>query len=134
MLDGISLFALVVIACFMVDRTARVITVSLVRIPKAASTEAEANARQRQRVVYLVVAALLSGVVLAHYGKVTIFHALGFNAMPPLLDTVLTAIILTAGADTMGQYLVHGAGARRPVEVIGRLTLENETPPVKLTP
>ena len=128
MLDGISLFALVVIACFMVDRMSRVIAVSIVRVPKAATAETEASVRQRQHVAYIVAAALLSGVVLAYYGKVTIFHALGFNAMPPLLDTILTAVILTAGADTIGQYLLHSAGPRRPVEVVGRLTLDNETP------
>ena len=127
MLDGISLFALVLIACFMVDRIARLVTFPLVRVPKGASAEAEAHARQKQRIAYVVVAAVLSGVVLAHYGKVMIFHALGFNEMHPLLDTALTAAILTAGADAMGQYLTFSAGARSPVEVVGRLTLDNES-------
>jgi hypothetical protein len=138
-LDGVTAIALILIASFAIDRivTATMFLLSFV-VPSLdpASIEspgARARAEKLYKLVYVTTGAVLAVVVVAHYGGVRILSALGM-APDPLLDTVLTGVVLVGGSDRIAALLkLAGApdGERAapppPIQITGRLTLEDST-------
>lgn len=153
-IDGISAIAVILIASFAIDRIvtgflfllsfnkrwARVIS-EPVRATKKDEADSDAGetaasrtlAEKRYKLVYYTLAFILGGVVLAVFGKVTIFRAIGFKEAPFLLDCVMTGLILVAGADRVAALLKSVGGASdldragpQPIEITGKLTLEGE--------
>jgi len=140
-IDGVTAIAVIVIAAFAVERTARGAIFALSFIPGftrlfpepalAEDARARVRAAKRQQLLYFVLAALLGIGVLAYWGEVRIFRAVGFEAMPPVLDAVVTGLILVAGSDWIAALtrLEGGRAAEpvepRPIEVSGRLVIED---------
>ena len=137
-LDGISAIAVIVIGSFAIDRivTGLMFMLSFAkpyarRFPDPATrndASERLDAEKKQKLMYFALAGTLGIVVLAGYGEVRIFTALGFRNINYLLDTVATGLILVAGADRVEGFLKLGGqgGARsepRPVEIRGTLML-----------
>ncbi len=124
-LDGVSAVALILIASFAIDRivTALLFLLSFVRlVPEAAADE------RKYKLIYFGLAGLLGTVVLAHYGQVRVLTALGIR-IEPLIDTILTGIVLVGGADRIAELLKPpGAESQKeesqPIEITGKLILE----------
>jgi len=147
-IDGVSAMALVLIASFAIDRIARGLLFALAfwprwlaRFPDAEDAATPADGKRRSHLAYLVIAAVLSTVVLAGYGGIRIFAALGFSDINPILDALITGLILVGGADRTEAILKRfaggeGAGASGgPLQISGTivLTSHGETPDPKLS-
>jgi hypothetical protein len=137
-LDGVTAIALILIASFAIDRivTAAIFVLSFAS-PSLDPTTIEnpsqrAKAEKQYRLLYVVLAGVLAIFVVAHYGGVRILSALGI-ATEPLLDTVLTGIVLVGGSDRIAAVLKFPGvtGAERPapppIQITGRVTLEDGT-------
>jgi hypothetical protein len=137
-LDGVTAIALILIASFAIDRivTATLFLLSFL-IPSLdpgsiESLGARMRAEKVYKLVYVTTAAVLAVGVVAHYGGVRILAALGM-APDPVLDTILTGIVLVGGSDRIAALLkLPGASdaeraAPPPIQITGRLTLEDST-------
>ena len=137
-LDGVTAIVLILIASFAIDRivTALLFLLSFVSSSMdPASIEpagARARAEKQYKLLYVVVAGVLAIFVLAYYGGVRILSALGI-ATDPLLDTILTGIVLVGGSDRIAALLKLSGGAGLeppappPIQITGRVTLEDGT-------
>lgn len=142
-IDGISAIALVVILSFAIDRIVRGLFFALAYIPAWARAfpdpEFDDVARPRRaeanrRLVYFVVSAALAMVAIGWFGDVRLLAALGFASVHPLLDVVVTGLVLTAGAERTDHILRSlGAGSAEPpapkptpIEITGRLTIDEQ--------
>lgn len=141
-IDGVSAIAVILIASFGIDRivTGLLFTLPFIKplrriVPDPNTIQnvtERANAERKQKLIYFVLAAILSGLVVAYLGKVRIFQALGF-ATNDILDSIMTGLIMISGADRIAGILkMAGApgvekSAPHPIEITGRLTLEGET-------
>lgn len=133
--DGVTAIAMIVIASFAIDRivTATLFVLSLITTSLDPESIEDAPGRRRaeriQRLLYVVLAGILGIFVVASYGNVRILAALGIET-DPLLDIILTGIILVGGSDRIAAVLkVPGApGAEKPspqpIQITGTLILE----------
>ena len=136
-LDGVTAIALILIASFAIDRivTAALFLLSFV-IPwldpgSVESLGARARAEKLYKLVYVTIAGVLAVGVVAQYGGIRLLSALGM-ASDPLLDTLLTGIVLVGGSDRIAALLkLPGAPdaerAPPPIQITGKLTLEDGT-------
>lgn len=152
MVDGVGALALVFIASFGIDRivTGTLFALSFFKpwarfLPEPRTVSGSGpreRAERHYKLVYFLFAAVLGIGVLAYFGQVRIFAALGFDQTNPLLDAVITGLILVAGADRISQLvdITKKAGPRGlaepaspPIEVTGKLVLEGAplAPPVE---
>ena len=133
--DGVTAIAMIVIVSFAIDRivTATLFVLSLVA-PSFDPDTVDGPARRKhaeriQRLLYVVLAGLLGIFVVARYGNVRILSALGIET-DPLLDIILTGIILVGGSDRIAAVLkAPGAPgvekpSPQPIQITGTLTLE----------
>lgn len=139
-IDGISAMAVIVIASFAIDRivTALLFLLSFIKpwtrtFPDPTTIEDVAErvgAEKKQKLIYFGFAGVLGMGVLAGVGGITIFKVSGFPNINWILDTVVTGLILVAGADRIAAVLnMPGApgverSAPRPIEITGKLILE----------
>ena len=92
--------------------------------------EAEAGGED---LVYFRLALLFGVGVLAFYGDVRVFRALGVTDIHPILDAVVTGLVLVGGSDLVAKVMgITGlasaeASAPRPIEVTGRLVLDDRS-------
>lgn len=143
-IDGVSAIAVVLILSFAINRiaTGLLFLLSFAKpwasfLPDPALQEDEkrrARAERKRKLVYFVFATILAMGVFAGYGTVRILSVSGFPSINPVLDVILTGLILVAGSDRIAEMLaprvVPGPGApgleasgSRPVEITGTLTL-----------
>ncbi len=89
---------------------------------------------RRRKLVYYILAGILGVVLLGFYGDIRIFRALGFGQTNETLDSLMTGLILVAGADRIPAWLKltaeggasGGGGAEAvPIEITGRIVLES---------
>ena len=72
-------------------------------------------------------------MVVAIYGNVRVFQALGYQAANVVLDSIATGIILMAGSDVISKVTqLSGMGgtsesSSQPIEITGKLILENKS-------
>jgi hypothetical protein len=142
-IDGVSAIAIIMISSFAIERivTGLLFLLSFFKPwtrafpnPMIVSEIAErSSAEKKQRLIFFVFACLLGIPVLAGYGQVRILRAvLGNENINYILDTIVTGLTLAAGSDRIADLLkMHGAPGRekpetRPIEVIGKLILEEE--------
>jgi hypothetical protein len=101
------------------------------------------SADRRQRLAYVLMACGLSVLVLGWFGRVRMLTAIGFAQIPPVIDTLFTGLLLVAGAERSDALLKRlGAGgedspsknAARPVEITGRVVLEDSAKQVSRSP
>ena len=143
-IDGVSAIAVILIASFGIDRivTGLLFLLSFIKpwdrvFPhpsKAHDSMERTNVERKHKLVYFVIAGILGVVVLAFIGEVRIFHALGFTETNYILDSIMTGLILMGGSDRVAEILKlmpgDASGAKttesRPIEITGRLILEDE--------
>jgi len=139
-IDGISALAVILIASFAVDRITQgtLFTLSLIKPwsrafpdPKTITDRsARIKAEKKRKVWFFSLAAVFSALIIAYFGEVRIFRALGFPT-DPILDSIITGLILVAGADRLsgvwqlGAFGTAEAPKQQPIEVTGRLVLED---------
>lgn len=143
-IDGISAIALIIIVSFAIDRLIRGLffLLSYSRVwsnalpdPELDDVPRSARAERNRKLIYFSLAALLAMVAIGWFGRVRILAALGFTAVNPLLDIIVTGLILTGGADQAGHLLqsVGGSGSRgqkppsTPIEITGRVTIDEQS-------
>ena len=140
-IGGVATLVLILVLAFAIDRVVRAVlfVLSFIApwarlIPDPAAIEdsaASAKAEKRQRLAYYAIAAALGLLVVAMYGNIRVFGALGYEQVKPLFDAVATGIILVAGSDFISRLLqISGIGgasssSSQPLEITGKITLEN---------
>lgn len=138
---GVNIIILVFIVSFAIDRIVHGVLFALSLIgpwrrrfpePHTVGEFAErAAAERRQKLVYVVLAAILAIGVLAYFGNIRILQ--GLNVLvDPVLDIFVTGLVLIGGSDFVGRLLeMSGAyggersAAGRPIEITGTLTLQD---------
>ncbi len=142
-MDGVGVIVLIAMAAFGIDRivVGLLFAFSFVPLwtkyfPDPATMEKsipQKVAKKKQKLMYYVFGALLGGAVLAWFGNIRIFHALGVPDANPIVDCVMTGLVLVAGADRLAGILKLPGAAQpeaapaRPIEITGRLTLDSDT-------
>jgi len=147
-LDGVTAVALVLIASFVIDRSANGVLFLLSLVPvfcrrfpepitKADPVERTMAEKKRKLAYFLIAGALGIGVV-AWFGNVRLLYAMLGDQVNPLLDTVVTGLAIVAGGERLAVSLKFPGAAgteestTRPVEINGKLVLERpagESPP-----
>jgi hypothetical protein len=141
------MLALILIASFAIDRIVTALLFLLSFIHKFPAAGATTGGRQSTdtklyNLLYFGLAALLSALVIAFWGPLTVLPSLRMH--DPIfdqtgnrifsLDSILTLIILVGGADRIAALLDSklGVGAPKasttPLVVEGRITLEDKEP------
>ena len=143
-MDGITAIAAILIASFAIDRfvTGLLFLLSLIKpwnrlFPDPAletDPVARSTAEKKRKLIYFSLAAFLAMGVLVGYGNVSILAAVGFSTINPLLDRILTGLILIGGADRVADILKWGTAggasspsstSSSPIEITGKLVLED---------
>ena len=141
-IGGVSTLVLILILSFAIDRVVKAILFLLsfvgpwaTRFPDPLLLEdptERARAEKQQKLTYYILAGFLGLIVVAIYGNVRVFQALGYQAANVVLDSIATGIILMAGSDLISKVLqVSGMGggpepSSQPIEITGKLILENK--------
>ena len=143
-IDGISAIAVILILSFAINRIATGVLFLLSFLKPWArlfpdpaleqDRRRQATAERNRKLVYFGLATALAMGVFAGYGTIRILSVSGFPSINPVLDIILTGLILVVGSDRIEQLLMTRAvpapdrsGAEavesRPVLVTGTLTL-----------
>ena len=147
--DGVTAIAMILIASFAIDRIVVGLLFLFSFLPSwqrvfpeptlLADPGARARAERKRKLIYFVFVGVLAGLFLVGYGQDRILKAAGFS-INPILDTILTGLILMGGADRMTELLkmigVQTAekpeAPARPIEITGRVTLEEPADKVEV--
>ncbi len=138
-LDGVSAVALIVLAAFAVDRIVSAMLFLLLYIhilpdPGAKSGPDQIAAERTYKLVYFIASLILVAVVLQMFSSIRILAAMGLRADSPLLDELLTGIVLLGGTERLGAWMQPGEtesgtlSTEQPIQVTGRLTLDDHRP------
>jgi hypothetical protein len=141
-IGGISTLVLILILSFAIDRVVKAVLFLLSfgglwtkRFPDPLLLEdptERAKAEKQQKLIYYLFAGFLGLIVVAIYGNVRVFRALGYQAANVVLDAIVTGIILMAGSEVISKVLqISGMGGAsestsQPIEITGKLILENK--------
>jgi hypothetical protein len=135
--DGVNVIAVLVIASFAIDRivAALLFVVGFFGPRGQALSDAtfvsEPSAARKRKLVYFLLASALCAVVLVALPDFRVLAGLGYAANRAL-DTFITALLVLGGSDrisdllgkTPGGSAPEAASAPKPIEVTGRLILE----------
>ena len=140
-IGGVSTLVLILVLSFAIDRVVKAVLFSLSFVepwarwvPDPLTLEdpmGRTNADRKQKFIYYAFAGVLGFIVVAIYGNVRVFQALGYEAASVILDAIATGIILVAGSDFIGKLLqMSGIGggtesSKQPIEITGKLILES---------
>lgn len=139
-IDGIGVVALVLIVSFAIDRLVHGLFFLLSYSdawarafpdPELNGTAGSARVDRNRKLAYFIVAAIMA-LVAVLYGRIRILGSLGSPNVNSVLDSLVSVLILTGGADRAGQLLASAGGSGphaappqpTPIEISGRLTLE----------
>jgi hypothetical protein len=144
-IDGVSAVAVILILSYAINRiaTGLLFLLSFVKpwarfLPEPdlqPAGELRIKAEKKRKLVYFALAGVLAIGVFAGYGTVRILTVSGFPSINPILDIILTGLILVAASDRIADLLktraaespavASGAsvGGSKPIEVTGTLTL-----------
>jgi len=130
-MDGLTAVALVLIASFAIDRivTAALFLASLMGILREPGP-GDAHSEKVHKLVYFVLAGILGVVVLGYFGNVRILRAMGLPDANPVVDWIVTGLLLMGGAERLSGLIQPGAAEKPdpkpiPIEVTGTLTIED---------
>ena len=135
--DGVTALVLVLIASFAIDRivTAVLFLASFAGIVSDPASREPGTDNERAskvyKLVYFVLAGVLGVVVLAYFGNVRILQAIGLQNVNPLVDTIVTGLLLMGGAERLSGFIQTpgGEGAEKPepkpIQITGKLTIED---------
>lgn len=134
-IEASTAIIIILIASFAIDRIVSALMFLFRTKKKTASLPDEPEKRKvsetqkrREKLLYLVLAGTL-GLALGYWGEIRILEGLGFSKNV-LINVILTALILTAGSESISLLLKKmGAGSvvesdPKPLEVRGNLILE----------
>jgi len=140
-IEASTALTIILIASFVIDRIVAALMFLLgagKRPTPPADEQGRSNLqanKKREKLTYMLLAGML-GLALGYFGDVRILEGLGFSNNVPL-NVVLTALILTAGSDSISALLKKMGVASisepesKPLEVKGTLVLERSTLPKK---
>ncbi len=139
---GINVIVLVFLVSFAIDRLVNALLFVLTFLrawqrrfpdPRTVEDHAErARAENIQKLAYVVFSAFFAIPVLAYFGNIRILEGLNVPA-EPVLDVLVTGLILVGSSDFIGRLLQLTGGyggetsTSRPVEITGTLVLEQST-------
>lgn len=144
-IDGVSAVAVVLILSFAINRiaTGLLFLLSFVKpwarfLPEPdllPAGERRVNAEKKRKLVYYALGGILAIGVFAGYGTVRILSVSGFPSINPILDIILTGLILVAASERIAELLktpaTAGGGAgvveSKPIELAGTLTLVEQS-------
>ncbi|MEK6324251.1 MAG: hypothetical protein AABN33_21645 [Acidobacteriota bacterium] len=137
--DGVSVLALIVVASFVIDRVVSgvLFVASLAHIvpdpERADSVTKRAGAEKMYKLVYFILAGLLVVAVLVYFPDVRILKAMGVQGITPILDKLVTGLLLVGGAERLSQFIqTPGSGQKSeskpepplpPIRIEGTLML-----------
>lgn len=136
-MNALSVTAMLVLAAFVVERVTAGVLFLLsfsetwkqhFPNPAAIANEKQSfDATRKNKLAYFVVAGSLVLVVVVLGPEIRVLHALDVTA-PPILDAVLTWLVLVAGADRIADLVpARGAGSfereTKPIRIEGEVTL-----------
>ena len=144
-IDGVTAIAVILIASFAIDRivTGLLFVLSftpLVSDPKdVPEPDRRQQAEKKYKLMYFVLSGALAIPLLSGFGGVRIFSIIGFPNIDPILDTVVTGLILVGGSDRVSAIIkATGAsagsgksGGDGPIEITGRLVLEDSSKTIR---
>jgi len=125
-LDVTTAITVILIASFAIDRLVTLLLV-LLPFPKLHREQDSKLLKKRERVTYIALAWIL-GLLLGYFGDVRLLAGLGFSTNV-VMNAIVTALILTAGSDSISALLKRmggasvGEGDPKPLVVQGDLTL-----------
>jgi hypothetical protein len=142
-LDGISAIALVLVVSFAIDRLVRGLFfllsywkrwASAFPDPELDDVPRSARVERNRTLVYFLLAGTLGTIALGWFGNVRLLAALGFTAVNPVLDIIVTGVILMGGAErteqvlkSMGASGSHASAPQStPLEIRGRLIIDEQ--------
>lgn len=126
-IDATTAITIILIASFAIDR---LVTLLMLFLPFT-KLHGEQNAellKKRERFTYIALAGLL-GLLLGYFGDIRLLAGLGFSTNAPV-NAIVTALILTAGSDSISALLKKMSGSSpgdaepKPLIVQGDLTLK----------
>jgi hypothetical protein len=126
-IDATTAITIILIASFAIDR---LVTLLMVLLPFARlhGESAPELLKKRERLTYILLAGLL-GLLLGYFGDIHLLAGLGFSTNVAL-NAIVTALILTAGSDSISALLKKMGGSLppeaepKPLIVQGDLTLK----------
>ena len=126
-IDAATAITIILIASFAIDR---LVTLLMVLLPFARlhGESAPELLKKRERLTYILLAGLL-GLLLGYFGDIHLLAGLGFSTNVAL-NAIVTALILTAGSDSISALLKKMGGSLppeaepKPLIVQGDLTLK----------
>jgi len=138
-LDGISTTALIALAAFAVDRIVSALLFTLLYIhvladPDAKSGSDQIAAARTYKLAYFIASLILVVLLLQSFSSIRILAAMGLRGDAPLLDEILTGIVLLGGTERLGEWMKSdgaesgAASTEQPIQVTGKLTLDDKRP------
>ncbi len=140
-IGGVGTLVLILVLSFAIERVVKAILFLLSFVgpwtrwvPDPLTLEdatGRTKADRKQKLIYYTFAGFLGLIVVAIYGNVRVFRALGYQAGNVVLDAITTGIILMAGSDFISKLMQMsgiGGGAEsstQPIEITGKLILES---------
>ena len=137
-IDGVTAIAVILIASFAIDRIVAGLLFVLSYTPLVSDPKGEQDsdrrhqAEKKHKFMYFVLSGALAIPILGWFGGVRIFSIIGFPNIDPVLDTIVTGLILVGGSDRVSAIIKAtgasaGAGKSEggPIEITGRLVLED---------
>jgi len=126
-IDATTAITIILIASFAIDR---MVTLLMLFLPftKLHGEKDPELLKKRERFTYIALAGLL-GLLLGYFGDIRLLAGLGFSTNAPV-NAIVTALILTAGSDSISALLKKMGGSSpgdaepKPLIVQGDLTLK----------
>ena len=142
MINGVNVMVLIVVLSFVLDRIVKAILFLLLfvrawtrRFPDPliiTDPIRRTKAERKQTLAYFVLAGILA-LIVAIQGKISLLIVLGIKDPKPLLDILVTTIMLVGGSDITSKIEpLFGKGdsdsvelSDKPIAITGRLILDN---------
>lgn len=135
-IDGISIAALIALMAFAIDRlvSALLFLLSYVHLlpdPDTSAGAQQIKANRTMKFVYFSLSLVFVAILLQTFPSIRILTAMGLRADVPLLDKILTGIVLLGGTERLSEWMkTNGTGdvsaaSEQPIQVTGKLTLED---------
>ena len=126
-MDATTAITIILIASFAIDRLVTLLMFFLPFAKHRAEQDPELL-KKRERLTYIALAGVL-GLLLGYFGNIRLLAGLGFSTNVAL-NAIVTALILTAGSDSISALLKKvgskgiGDAEPKPLVVKGDLTLQ----------
>jgi hypothetical protein len=126
-IDATTAITIILIASFAIDRLVTLL-MFLLPLSKLRREQNPELLKKRERVIYIALAGFL-GLLLGYFGDIRLLAGLGFSTNVAM-NAIVTALILTAGSDSISALLKKvsspslGDAEPQPLRVQGELTLK----------